>query len=229
MKLSASQIIKFIRCQREWYYSYVKKIPVPRKPWLKTGNDFHEYIEGKYQKLLGKTVEEGYYSNDITGMVDEAWDTDILYIPQKFIVEKSINFVINEEASLTGKVDLIDVTKAKIIDHKTFNDKKYTYNEEELKENIQLNIYAFWYLNKIPKRNTVFLRHNYLNKIDSCMNFFTEVEVTREEVYGFWNNNVIPVVHEMIKLSKTNEENCYKCNTSKCGEYGGCDFLSVCR
>ena len=228
LRLSASQISLFKRCKRAWYLRYIEKIKEPYKPWLTTGVNFHSCIEGIYKKILGEEVKEKYYDRELIDMVRDAFDKGVLYVPNKFIPEKRIKFDINEHASMIGYVDLIDVTDGKLNDHKTIKSSKWALNEDQLKEDLQLNIYGYWYLKKIPSRKHVWFRHNQLHKIDSDLSTFVEVKVSRDDVYQYWETEIAPLVDEIVELKIESEKSKYICEQKSCGDYGGCGYKDNC-
>lgn len=214
-------------CKRKWYFRYVEKIKEPFRPWLKQGLDFHQCIENCFKKLAGEEVEVEYFDNDIKEMVRVAWEKGIIYAPDKHLVEKEVNFEINEGAKMVGYIDLLDVSGGKIIDHKTFKRPQDALTEDDLKDNLQLMIYAYWYLLTLEKKKGVWLRHNQINKIDPENSKYTEVWVSREHVENYWNTVVVPVVEELLELQGEAKKE-FKCNTARCGDYGGCPYQEHC-
>ena len=227
LRLSASQLSLFIACKRKWYFRYVEKIKEPYRPWLKAGLDFHQCIENCFKKLAGEDVGIDYFDNDIRDMVKIAWEKGIIYVPDTHIVEKKIALPINEHAEMTGFIDLLDVTDGKIIDHKTFKRPMDCLTEQDLKENLQLMIYAYWYLYKLDKKKGVWLRHNQINKIDPEASKYTEVWVSRKHVETYWNENILPVVEELVEMQGQEKEK-FTCTLARCGDYGGCPYQDNC-
>jgi hypothetical protein len=227
IKLSASQLQMFTACKRKWYYRYVEKIKEPYKPWLKAGLDFHQCIENCFKKLAGEEVEVEYFDNDIKEMVKVAWEKGIIYSPDTHVVEKKIDIDINEGAEMIGFIDLLDVSNSKIIDHKTFKRPQDCLTEDDLKNNLQLMIYAYWYLLKLDNKKGVWLRHNQINKIDPESSKYTEVWVSRETVEDYWAENVVPVVEEILDLQGAEKEK-FTCTIARCGDYGGCSYQKHC-
>ena len=138
------------------------------------------------------------------------------------------SFDINEFAWLIGYIDFLDVSNSKIVDHKSVKSKKWMLTEKDLAENLQLNIYGYWYLNKIPNKKFVYYRHNQLNKQipDACE--FVEVKMKRDDVIDYWNTEVMPCVDEIIELKRQAVKEKFLCNKGACGDYGGCDYKKNC-
>lgn len=228
LRLSASQLSLFKSCKRAWYYRYVEKVKIPKKPWLQTGIDFHECIENKYKKLLGEEVKDIIYDSELVKMVDFAWEQGILYTPNKFLIEKEIKIPIDEKIHMIGKIDLLDITNGKIVDHKTVKSKKYALDENDLRKDLQLNIYGYWYFLKLPQKKCVYYRHNQLHKIASDLTTYTEVKVSRDSVEKYWNFVVLPIVYEVQKYAEHKTKEHFPCNLSNCSNYGGCDYKYNC-
>jgi hypothetical protein len=228
IKLSASQISLFKRCKRAWYHRYIEKVKTPPKPWLRKGIEFHECIERMYKKIKGDEVELGLYSSDIIDMVKTGFKLDILYVPNTFAVEQPVNFQIMDDVSMVGYIDFLDVSNAKIVDHKTIKSHSWALKEDDLRADLQLNIYGYWYLSKLPRRNRVTFRHNQIHKTEPELSSFVEVEVSRMDVENYYHENVMPYVNEIVELSQDPEINRFSCDLSRCGDYGGCDYEKVC-
>ena len=220
--LSASQISLFKRCKRAWYKRYIEKIKEPPKPWLIYGVNFHDCIEKIYRKILGEEVQQKEYDQEIIDLVNEGFRKEVLYVPNKFIPEKEIKFKINEHASMRGYVDLIDVSNGKIVDHKTIKGLSYALTEEDLKQDLQLNIYGYWYLQTLKEKDHVYYRHNQLHKFTPEHSKFTEVVVSRKYVETYWETQVLPYVNEIVDLRSRLDLKEYTCNTNACDDYGGC-------
>jgi hypothetical protein len=228
IKLSASQISLFKRCKRAWYLRYIEKIKEPFKPWLKDGINFHACIEDVYKKILGQEVKEGYYDSEVVDMVRTAFDLGVLYIPDKFIPEQSIKLKLKEDVQMIGYIDLVDVSNGKINDHKSIKSKRWALTEEQMKDDLQLNIYGYWYLNKLPSKKFVWFRHNQLNKIDPELSEFVEVKRSRDEVFHYWEKQVKPFVDEIVEMRREASKSDYTCDLSACGDYGGCGYKPNC-
>jgi hypothetical protein len=195
---------------------------------LKKGNDFHKCIERVYKQILGEEVGDGFFDSDVIDMVTTAFEMEVLYIPNKFLIEQKINLAINDMASMIGYVDMIDVSNGKIVDHKSLKSKRWALTEETMKDDLQLNIYGYWYLSKVKTRKYIYFRHNQLHKIDPELSGFVEVKRSRDEVCQYWEENILPTVNEMIELYQEGEKTLYACNLKSCGDYGGCGYKPNC-
>jgi len=98
-----------------------------------------------------------------------------------------------------------------------------------LKNDLQLNIYGYWYLKKLPKKKHLTYRHNQLNKINVEGSLFTEAEVHRDDVFHYWETKIMPAINEIWDMYQSCEKYKYVCNLQSCGDYGGCTYLKHCK
>lgn len=99
---------------------------------------------------------------------------------------------------LKGSIDL--ETPRKIEDHKTVKDTSYALSINKLRKNIQMMTYA---LDKYERGHdgTLWIAHNnYVKDYDRPQVIQREVEVTVEEVYGFYNDVTLPIVKKMFDI-----------------------------
>lgn len=227
--LSASQLQLFKSCPRAWYWKYVMKVKEAYKPWLNQGNSFHLCIEHTYMKIRGDEIKKPkYFDQDLLDLVDIGFEKGILTVPDNFLLEKEIKMPLCEGAKLKGFVDFINVDDGKIEDHKTVGSWQYAETEETLKNNLQLLIYAHWYLKKVKSRNNVTLKHNQFHKNAPETSKSVEVKVSRDYVENYWNTEVQPYVEQMVEMKTNTDENAFEYNLGACDNYGGCSFLGKC-
>ena len=232
MNLSPSQILLYKRCPRAWYYRYIKKIVPTPSPALQYGIEFHDGIEYIISKFLGNEVEPKTQTRDeIRDIIRVGFELGVLEVPKVGIVEKKISFNITEDIYMVGKIDLIDISNSCIIDHKTVADLKYALTKEQLKEDFQLNVYGYWYITSSPKEKThINYRHNQLLKPAPEYSKKTEVVVSKEHVFDYWETHIKPVAVEIYELKQKAKDDStfYEKNFESCGMYGGCDFSMPC-
>jgi hypothetical protein len=229
IQLSASQIILFKSCPRSWYWKYVMKVKEPYMPWLNTGLAFHLCIEHTYMKIRGDEIKKPkYFDEDLIDLVNIGFDKGILEVPNNFLLEHNIKVPLCEGAYLKGIIDFVNVDDGKIEDHKTVSSWKYAETEETLKNNMQLLIYAKWYLNKVKTRKSVYLKHNQFHKNAPETSKSVEVKVSRDYVENYWEKEVMSYVNQMIEMKTNTDEKAFDFNLDSCGNYGGCSFLDKC-
>ena len=229
IKVSPSQILLFKRCPRAWYFKYVMKVKEPYRPWLSAGNDFHLCIEHTYMKIRGDDIKKKrYFDQEWIDLVNLGFEKEILTVPNNFLLEHPVKFEIVEGVHMNGIADFVNVSENKIEDHKTLKSWQYAETEETLIKNLQLMVYAYWYLKKLPKKKYVYLRHNQFHKNAPETSKFTEVKVSRKKVESFWETEVVPYVEQMRDLKTNTDENAFEYDLERCGDYGGCSFLGNC-
>ena len=229
MKVSASQITNFLICPRLWYFKSVLKEPEPFNEAFKAGNEIHACIEDSFLLLENKEPKKEIHPPHALDIVREAFLNGTLYKPQKYLVEHKIDFNVMPDVDMTGFIDLIDVTNSKIIDHKSISKLEYAETPETIKKNLQLLIYAYWYINKLNK-DKVWVRHNQLVKNAPETSRFVEAQLTSDEVIDYWKSKVLPAIKLMKFYKDANFDKQYvPCDIDGCSKYGGCYVERKCK
>jgi hypothetical protein len=234
--VSASQITNFRNCNRYWWWNKIKGKEIKKTPALSYGTQFHKCIEESYGLMkTGCTVDEMYetlynkhYEHEIVDLVDVGWKKNILGLPENFLVEKGFNIPIGDFGIMRGSIDFYNVSEIRIEDHKTISSWQYALEEDDLKYNVQLMIYAYYILSKLPDKEVVSIRHNQFHKIAPETSRFVQTEVTKKEVFEYWESMIVETVQNMIKYSKEMEEKNVPVKRDHCSSYGGCPFLTFC-
>jgi hypothetical protein len=231
LKVSASQILSFKNCKRFWYINKVQGKATKETPALIYGKKFHSCIEMTYDLLtegydlkdVRKKIRRKYFP-EITDMVLKGWRKGILTLPPKKLIEKYIKIPIGDYGLLRGYIDFYNVSEGKIEDHKTIGNWHYALTQKDLKENLQLMIYAYWAFKKLPKKDKITVRHNQFYKENGDESKFIEEVVTRDHVIEYWKENVEKTVQEMVEYARIQSINDVEGNLNHCGAYGGCCF-----
>jgi hypothetical protein len=240
LKVSASQIQSFQNCPNFWFINKIQGHQTKVTPALAYGSKFHSCLEKSYELLeegldisnLGKHLrKEKKYGEDHIEMACVGWDKGILTNPKKKFIEKEIKVPVGGIGLMRGFIDFYNVSKNRIEDHKTIGDWKWAVKREELKENLQLMIYCYWAMSKLPNKEEIVIRHNQFFKKDPTQSQFIEDVVSRDYVYEYWEENVVKVVEVMYEYA-TNLPDDYmeldiEKNSKHCSSYGGCCFLKT--
>lgn len=232
LKVSASQLISFTNCKKYWYINKIMGVQTKTTPALIYGSQFHSCIETSYEliqeglgrKDLNKALVVKKYPDEIIEMVNVGWDKKILTIPPKKLIEKDFKIPVKDYGIMRGAIDFYNITTNTIEDHKTVGNWKYALTKKDLKNNLQLMIYCYWAMTKLPKKKSIKVRHNQFFKLAPSESCFIEDEVTREYVMMYWKINVEPVVAEMVEYCQKRSVDDVEGNLSHCGAYGGCCF-----
>jgi len=219
-----------MQCPRAWYFKYIKRIKEIPSPALKYGIEFHNAIAYVLMRNLGESPKPTYTRPDIINLVKAGFDSGALEIPKKYLVEKWIEFDVNENITMTGKIDLVDVTKSCIVDHKTCDGEEYALSGNDLQKDLQLNVYGYWYLSLLPNKKKVSYQHNQLFKNKPELSRKVNTEVSRDSVTDYWNSIVVPVCNEIyeVKMRAEQDVNFFEKHLDSCGMYDGCRFKTPC-
>lgn len=141
---SASQIETFRSCQRKWGYRYIDRINPPPSKAAQLGSLVHTMLE-KY--LIENNV-------DTASPLWKIIEPGLGFLPhglKKNHVEKHFSFT-EDDLFFHGFIDFYQDLGRKtwlIGDHKTCSSFTYSLSEEDLKKDVQANIYARWAFNNL--------------------------------------------------------------------------------
>ena len=228
--VSASAIQCFQDCGKKWFDKYVLKERDPGSEATDLGGEIHD--------LLERFVKDGDVidSSILAGKIAIG---AIPHIPSPRTAgvgcEVSLDDLPLREACalpFKGFIDLLDTRAAGTIiitDYKTSsNAKKYAKTADELRDNIQLNIYAKHVIDNYDCEKVV-LRHIYLQTRGGSYTSVVETTMTREDINIFFDKNIRPIIQEMkeASLDKATDQ---KKNFDSCHSFGvTCASISSCK
>ena len=236
---SASQIKLYQRCPRRWYYQYIEKLPTPPpSEALAYGSLIHEQIEGQIQgpeppnqDLINEPLK--LYKHAIA-YLNHLWR---LYHAGWALVEKDIHIDTPSGIPIVGRADVVSI--GRIIDHKTTSNKKYILTPEKLAQDLQANIYVYWYhqqdMQKLfnlksayeQKETTHFVHHYFNKKTNYASRVETPMPVKANE--QFMQEKVFPATKKMCETASM-DHNIVLFNEKDCWSYGQrCPFFDRCR
>jgi len=221
--LSATEIETFELCRRKWAYQYLDNIkPQPSKA-AQFGSAVHTFLQ-KY--LTGNDINyetaEGRVASPGLAYLPQL-------LPQRF-VERQVFFA-KDGFIFQGIIDFLESLgnrKWLIGDHKTCSSLTYALSSQELKKNIQANIYAHWaFLEEDAEE--VSLKWIYYRTKSTPKAICVESTLTHDEA----ERNFEPITHAANEIkrivdSKAKSSSLPK-NESACFKYGPCPFLAKCR
>ena len=162
--LSISQLKTHALNPTHWILEKVYKIRSPGSKATEFGGAFHDEVE-RYLKDEIKHIDEltpdvrrfmeDWLEADNIGDHVVAWNADS-------VEHKFENFKIADELPpFTGVIDLLIEEPLRVIDHKTVGNKRYSLKQPDLKNDMQLILYAFYALTEInPQATEVVIQHN---------------------------------------------------------------------
>ena len=236
--LSISQIKSFERNPVYWYFSYILKLPQKESEALRYGKTIHSYIESLLSKKSIDNVDP-----EIILLAVHAYEAAISELPEQWqelehgIEEMFIFQTRPEYPPIKGIIDLWikDGDTLKIIDHKTFKDKRYALKSYDLYYDLQLALYAC-YLCHTKQTESCELWHNQINKkthavemlgVTShqacCQILLKTIEHKIEEI-EFYLTDIQHLRQEYIPRQVIYN----KCKTCQYA-FGGCPYKEICQ
>ena len=176
--LSISQMMMFLKCQRQYYYRYIRGLKLPPSGALLLGTSVHAGIETNYkQKIetgkdisLKKAVEAYAHRFEEGEKEGVAWNEDekpgevkdmgveMVSVYHKEIAPKvkpklveewfEVDFE-NTPYQFVGRIDLVD-KQNRVVDHKTVAPHRIP-KQEDVDKDLQMTGYSLGYRNKYKK------------------------------------------------------------------------------
>jgi hypothetical protein len=221
--LSATEIETFGTCQRKWGYQYLDGIRPPPSKATKLGSAVHlvlqDYLTGN--RIDDKT-EEGRIASAGLSLLPQA-------LP-KTNVERPIFFK-HDENIFHGYIDFYEQIGSQswlIGDHKTCSSFRTALTPEQLKTNIQANIYAQWAFKELGAE-TVKLHWIYYRTKGKPEARLVEAEIKKHESLTLFKHPSRIASDIMAVVKKRPDSLDLPKNKDACFKYGPCPFLSSCR
>ncbi|MCH9802151.1 MAG: PD-(D/E)XK nuclease family protein [Actinomycetia bacterium] len=250
--ISASQTKKAKRCLREWYYDKVMRlVPIDESPALVLGKQHstqvEEYLEGKRSRadcmeLVSIGIDAGLLPNPQTALLDHDYFVEVecrTSLSRMFDhVGLSYNPVF-DSYGYVGFIDLLDysLSEQMIRDHKTRASARWALGEKQLREDIQMGLYATYadagllpgaweptgsvkvqHINYLKRGNTdafkrrAFTTESRLSRLDMT-SVMTEVQRQAYRIIDARGSDVIPDGDPTFKA---------------CDKFGGCAHQQHC-
>tara|TARA_Y100000114_G_scaffold146987_1_gene158284 strand:+ start:2675 stop:3757 length:1083 start_codon:yes stop_codon:yes gene_type:complete len=220
--VSASQITTYQDCPRKWYLNKIAGLETPSTSATQLGGEVHELLENYLRHGVDIPADTDAGAIALSG---------IKHLPTTRPIEVELSLAddmpLNDSPVLVrGFVDLIVPSEHHIIDHKTSSNKRYTKTKRELRQNVQLILYARAYLDRAPDCDEVTLTHIYYGTKSRWSKRVT-VSLTRDEILNQWAS-IRQVITEMMETSTHDHAGDAAPNYDACKKYGGCPFVSEC-
>lgn len=221
--LSATEIDIFDTCQRKWGYQYLDGIKPQPSSATNLGTAVHLILQNYItDNVIDIETQEGRISSP-----------GLLYIPKgipKSNVERSIFFTANGNI-FHGYIDFyqpIGPKKWLIGDHKTCSSFRTALTPEQLKTNIQANIYAQWAFKELGAES-IKLNWIYYKTKGKPEARLVETEIKKHESLTLFKHPS-QIASDIIAIVKKKPDSLsLPKNLDACFKYGPCSFLSSCR
>jgi RecB family exonuclease len=238
-RLSISQIKAFQRNPFYWALSYIAKLPQPESPALKFGKELHAEIERLFMptRLLPQT--DSYTQSRAFALFNKLHNDFQISIYHLEIEKEFIAKISDDLPPFKGIIDILireytlddNVTIPAILDHKTVKNGKFALDEEDLKSDLQLSLYAYF----TKSIGNVYVQHNQIFK-ESDEIRFVRATLTQKDIIN--NLEIIDkTAREMLEYHKkvikyglfSQEADCQERCVKKCKYmFGKCPYSDIC-
>ena len=241
---SASQIERFRRCARKWWWKYAAGFKDPKSPATELGKAVHdvaehwlrgEDLDGLDQRAVRIFLPGRPYLPEPPVDPDdvEQW-IGLPDICEPFGDNPLGQALDTPVIPIVGRVDLVEqreVKRARVVtitDHKTTSSERYGRTEEQLKTNIQALIYGRAAFEALPNELVVRFRHVYYLTRGPARSWEVGAMLHRAHVDKHFGG-IVETLREMRDVYQETEAAKTPHNPTACGDYGGCPFRGNCR
>lgn len=221
--LSATEIETFELCRRKWAFRYLDQIEIKPSAAAQLGSMVHKTLENY---LIGNAIDIKTHEGQIASaglhllpksLPKENIERHILFSHEGFIFQGYIDFFhhLGSQTWLIG-------------DHKTCSSFSTALNSEELKKNIQANIYAQWFF-KEKGAEEVRLKWVYYRTKGKAAAQCVEATIEKQEQPSLFEHllTIAADIKELVEKGPVSSE--LPKNTSACFKYGPCPFYGHCK
>lgn len=230
MRLSASQINTYRDCKRKWGWSYILKIKGPPNASAQLGSAVHEQLE-TYLKggSLDFTTEAGNIAASGLENLPKP-GTPGMKIEEEFHFRGPSGHdylgYIDVECSPESKQAKFGLPIGVVIDHKTTGDLRWQKTADDLRTDVQAQLYATQHFMEHQAAEGVELRWNYLLTKKTRKSAVTSLIVTPEQTWEQFLE-IEKTAVEMAAITTTNPLD-LEPTVTHCNAYGGCPYQGNC-
>jgi len=224
---SASQINKYRRCNRKWWWNKIRGIREPTGAGAAYGTLVHNHMEAYFKDGVIPPVdadgEEGRSARDAQRLIDSGhYPTDV---NPDHVEPKVWLTVPGMKRPVVGKVDVLYPKGNHVYDHKTLKHFRWMKTEQELLGDEQALIYGAVALQHGCTFPIAF-SHVYVNTSDGRVKKVT-AQITEEVLSDGWDA-LMETTEEMVNTAQISDPKEVPVNNKACGDYGGCPFKDRC-
>ena|GEM_PF-1079872 len=221
--LRPSEIDTFLSCQRKWGFRYLDNIEPPHSPSITLGVAVHKALENY---LVNNQIDHQSTEGQIA-------QPGLRFLPDKLprnYVEKKFYLPI-EDFLISGTPDFFQDLGNNVWllgDHKTCSAFSSALKPDELSENTQANLYAYW-LFREKNAELVKLRWIYYRTKGSAQAQCVEAQLKPDDNDKNCEK-LFATAQEIIRLRKTQFSTTgLTKNLSACFKYGRCHYYAACK
>jgi RecB family exonuclease len=219
--VSASQITTFRDCARKWYLQKIVKLPSPSTAATQLGGEVHAELENWLRD--GTPFSEG-----LAGDVAKS-GAHLVPLDRPIEIELSLDKslpIADSPVRVLGFIDALYPAHARILDHKTSSNKKYTKTPRELAHNVQLMLYGKALIDH-TQHERVHLTHVYYGTRGAAWSKRVDVTVTRDHIEHQWAA-IRASIDAMLIVSEAPHAGAVVPTYTSCDKYGGCPYAGEC-
>jgi hypothetical protein len=210
-------------CPRKHFFSWILGKKPPATDAQQRGTYVHESIAKFITEKTSPPTEHAIYLRALEP-----------YFPEgDYSVEHKLTLDTHVGIPWIGFIDLIceDSGQTTLVDWKTTSDLRYAKTPDELRRNLQLNVYAH-YAYELGVENDVNAGLVYVEVPKTPPKRQAKVlpvfiDISRQQAAHVWDATK-PVLDQMLEVSQLDDPQDVPCNTAICGKYGGCPFRTEC-
>ena len=219
IRVSVSQIRKYVRCQRAWWYEYGPlKIRPPTNKSAAVGTEVHGILE---DYLINGTPPPDTKAGRIASA-----GLDKLRPGEELEIERSITLPLNDVANMLCRIDMLGKHEPYVGDHKTTGSFSWCKTRSEVLGDVQLLTYAFAGYSE-TKPPTVEVELIYYRREGLPVSMVVGGVVSWEDVEKNWHD-LGEIAREMQPRKTDPTGDTCAGNSSACGDYGGCFHAPKC-
>lgn len=229
IKISPSQIKAYMACPCKYSWEYVEKVKPPSNVSQEFGLAVHKHLE--------EWLSNGVMPEDVPSGRVALQGISVLPTPNdKLLIEKEMLIKINEEISVSGRIDCVDLSEdiPLIIDHKTTTSNKWIMTADQLLHDVQAILYAIW---AMMEYNVAKVQIKWIYYIFSKTSKTPSGVLPVSILFNAYDTIFIDkieaidgMIGEMVEIRNKKIAPCDLIpNKNSCSTYGGCFHYTKCK
>lgn len=253
LRLSASQLEQANSCTRAWWFNKVQKLPTVSDNKQIFGDVAHavceRFLESKdlypdgwehpINRFTGEKEKESIAHHEqalVKALISKAIESGVLRREPDTQVEYEFRHNVPNDEYPIQLLGFIDHLHGNTIEDHKFTSAPQYYGITKLKQALPMILYA-WVMYEQGEFNepSCWLRYNvFVRKAEAPEVKQVIVELTKEEIYDYFEHYIRPIFKKMIGVVDVSEwakvDSAMDNDTAAtvCKKYGGCPFMDIC-